>query len=688
MFTKLSVPAAVDEGKYIALINVSINHIMQEMSENIEQKYAEFINLHHQNMDYNQSNAALPFRLVNNFMNLWRSYTTELSSKKNYLSFFDQCQPMAELSLTKFRQTIKELEDKEEKTMNSIAEVLGECYLFCNIYEHCLIACNNENRVPIESIIKSGNSETFHFFEKSAKSVPVRPELLSNNKNVNINKRPHGGAENRESVSKRINFISPKKTSKPILIAENGNIILSNKFKDLEIEEIPVSSTDEDIELVKNPLNRNRKTRNYQNNRRSKSNIDRIIEDVASDTSKNYFNFTPSTNAAENVNNIVIDNSSDNMCKPNPNMDPTVNNTGNNIVSNEDIVNMDTAPLQSAQQARREIPPPIMVRPNESFINFMRNLSQNMGYKVSGKITGEFIQIKPTTTDSHRAITDCFNKDKQEYYIINPKSTRPLKVVFRGLPIDSDTNQIEQELKELGFAPNKITQMTKGPERRKMPLFLVQLAKTEGFENIYKLNEFLYSIIKVEKYNNNGNVAQCHSCQLFGHSSHVCSMAPRCVKCAGNHLTANCPTQGRIDKPVCANCGGEHPASFRKCPKFPLPRNVIRNNATVKPNLSFANAARSTAPQIPPSQRGADRATNLSTNVITNSASTSAAAPPPPLNNELKDTLEFLNELSKDRELLTLIHALRNALPKVRAATTKLDSLFILLEALRVPLSL
>ena len=38
----------------------------------------------------------------------------------------------------------------------------------------------------------------------------------------------------------------------------------------------------------------------------------------------------------------------------------------------------------------------------------------------------------------------------------------------------------------------------------------------------------------------------------------------RCVKCAGEHLTADCKVPRNV-KAKCYNCGGQHPASYRGC---------------------------------------------------------------------------------------------------------------------------
>ena len=59
----------------------------------------------------------------------------------------------------------------------------------------------------------------------------------------------------------------------------------------------------------------------------------------------------------------------------------------------------------------------------------------------------------------------------------------------------------------------------------------------------------------------------CRKCQLFGHAASNCGMNYRCVKCAHEHGPGNCPLED--DQPAtCVNCNQNHPASYRKCPKY------------------------------------------------------------------------------------------------------------------------
>ncbi|KAG8226565.1 hypothetical protein J437_LFUL004737 [Ladona fulva] len=70
--------------------------------------------------------------------------------------------------------------------------------------------------------------------------------------------------------------------------------------------------------------------------------------------------------------------------------------------------------------------------------------------------------------------------------------------------------------------------------------------------------------IRIEKHRPPKGPPQCHRCQLFGHTDKACHMPPRCVKCGGNHLTADCKKEAG-GAAVCANCKGDHPASYRGC---------------------------------------------------------------------------------------------------------------------------
>ena len=74
--------------------------------------------------------------------------------------------------------------------------------------------------------------------------------------------------------------------------------------------------------------------------------------------------------------------------------------------------------------------------------------------------------------------------------------------------------------------------------------------------------------IRVETQKSKSRSTQCHRCQLFGHSQAKCTAQPKCVKCAGDHLTSTC-TKPKDTAATCANCKESHTASYQGCPKHP-----------------------------------------------------------------------------------------------------------------------
>ncbi|GFS92115.1 putative RNA-directed DNA polymerase from transposon X-element [Trichonephila clavipes] len=220
---------------------------------------------------------------------------------------------------------------------------------------------------------------------------------------------------------------------------------------------------------------------------------------------------------------------------------------------------------------------------------------------------GEFLKIFAASSDDHRDITNLLVEKKEQYFALNPTLNRPQKVVLKGLPINTDIDDIEARFNFARLSEvEKVAQFTKTRTKVKLPIFMVELQRTPDSPDIFKIDTCCYLSIKVDTYNRRPGVAQCYNCNLFNHSSVNCHIQTRCLKCGEPHKTGDCFIKEKLENPTCINCNQKgHMANSHRCPKYPkvqpkkgeasqnrnknIARNKIQNPATVKENLSFAN---------------------------------------------------------------------------------------------------
>lgn len=103
----------------------------------------------------------------------------------------------------------------------------------------------------------------------------------------------------------------------------------------------------------------------------------------------------------------------------------------------------------------------------------------------------------------------------------------------------------------------------------------------EQIEKIYKIKTIFNMVFKIKLLRRNSKlILQCKRCQGFNHTRAYCRKEPRCVKCAGKHLTKNC-FASRNTSPKCINCKESHLANYRGCEiakKFQKRRNLLLNS--------------------------------------------------------------------------------------------------------------
>ncbi|GFY08585.1 nucleic-acid-binding protein from transposon X-element [Trichonephila clavipes] len=181
------------------------------------------------------------------------------------------------------------------------------------------------------------------------------------------------------------------------------------------------------------------------------------------------------------------------------------------------------------------------------------------------------------------------------------KQDRPIKVVIRGLPSNTEPEDIKTEIEAEGFKVAKISQMKNYRTKAPMPLFYLQIENGAEALKIYDFTELFGTWIEVKPFERGNKVNQCWRCQGWFHSSEVCHLPPRCVKCAGPHSAKDC-TLDFNDTMKCANCLGAHAANWSRCPKHPndakkKTQNKNKNGPNKPKNVPQPKKA---TPQAPP----------------------------------------------------------------------------------------
>ncbi|GIY59034.1 hypothetical protein CDAR_275451 [Caerostris darwini] len=127
------------------------------------------------------------------------------------------------------------------------------------------------------------------------------------------------------------------------------------------------------------------------------------------------------------------------------------------------------------------------------------------------------------------------------------------------------------------------------------------------------------------------------------------------IECAGQHLTKDCSITNHTENPICANCNGSHPVSYRGCPKFPKlnsttnkqPANPVTFNSNfAKPNISYSA-------------------------IISNNSN---------ITNDTPSPLNTLKEAVFDSEILLLLQVIKNVLPAIKNATKSYDKMYALIK--------
>ncbi|GIY60502.1 hypothetical protein CDAR_181672 [Caerostris darwini] len=102
--------------------------------------------------------------------------------------------------------------------------------------------------------------------------------------------------------------------------------------------------------------------------------------------------------------------------------------------------------------------PPIIVRQIDNVKEQLKTIHNNINDdSIKINLSGELIKIYTNSDDNHRNITTMLKAHKYNYFVITPKSERPIKTVLKGLPKSTTTDEIKEKVSEKSFTAEKTT---------------------------------------------------------------------------------------------------------------------------------------------------------------------------------------------------------------------------------------
>jgi hypothetical protein len=232
--------------------------------------------------------------------------------------------------------------------------------------------------------------------------------------------------------------------------------------------------------------------------------------------------------------------------------------------------------IQNASQARTASthtqpkqthkPPPIMITgviSHEEMTSFMNHAIGEENYQTK-LLNNGVNKINVSSEHAYRVLTQTLKDNKILWHTYENKNDRDIRVMIKNLHHSFQPASILRSLSDQGLKALNATPKLKWKTKEPLDMFIVSFQRDTDIRKIYNIQTICRAAVIVEPLRSNKLIPQCKICQSFGHTKNYCNKAPRCVKCAGPHLTIEC-TKPNSAQPKCCHCGKSHPANYRGC---------------------------------------------------------------------------------------------------------------------------
>jgi hypothetical protein len=120
------------------------------------------------------------------------------------------------------------------------------------------------------------------------------------------------------------------------------------------------------------------------------------------------------------------------------------------------------------------------------------------------------IKINCVTPETHRNLVKCFKDNNIFYHTDQLKEERTYRIVIKYLHHSTDTEDIRQELFELGHNVRNIKNAQHRTTKEPLLLFFVDLEPAENNKEIYNIKALQNKIIQIEPPRvKKNNIIQC-----------------------------------------------------------------------------------------------------------------------------------------------------------------------------------
>jgi Associated with zinc fingers len=249
-----------------------------------------------------------------------------------------------------------------------------------------------------------------------------------------------------------------------------------------------------------------------------------------------------------------------------------------------------------AKEFTEKLPPPIIIHNSEKWTAISNRFKTDGLNFTKASLTRSGVRIQPATPNDFRKITKFLETAREPYHSFcsDEERKKSIQIAIRGIPVGTSNEEVSEELTNLGFTPSDVFRMISAKTKNPIPIIKARLPASQ--KSVYEVRQLCHISVVVEPLNIKPQVPQCHRCQKFWHTKNFCHGHHRCVKCGQFHDSATCEKPKEAPA-KCANCGGDHTASYRGCPQFPrLPKKptpqLRPQSKTTTSGVSYAQAVK------------------------------------------------------------------------------------------------